>query len=180
MNCSQELPKTPDSDEEESPQLIPIKVGLVESDGEDLPLTSVEDGAGRSRRSARPLPCAQDDQTARSTFKDIAVKPVPSVLRNFSAPVKLVIEQSNEDLKFLLANDWTSSTGGGQAKAGHQADSGPPQVLREGGGYANGRQHHRGLRQRPHGRLVGQGVQAYAMELPPRRSSPIRLTRRIL
>ena len=107
LNCSQELPKTPDSDEEKSPQLIPIKVGLVGPDGEDLPLTSVEDGSGSVSEigQATTFVLRMTEMSQSFTFKDIAVKPVPSVLRNFSAPVKLVIEQSNEDLKFLLAND---------------------------------------------------------------------------
>lgn len=39
------------------------------------------------------------------TFIDIAEKPVPSLLRNFSAPVRLVSDVTNDDLFFLLAHD---------------------------------------------------------------------------
>ena len=38
-------------------------------------------------------------------FVDIAEKPVPSLLRNFSAPVRLVSDVTNDDLFFLLAHD---------------------------------------------------------------------------
>lgn len=36
---------------------------------------------------------------------NITEKPVPSLLRNFSAPVRLVSDVTNEDLYFLLAHD---------------------------------------------------------------------------
>jgi len=39
------------------------------------------------------------------TFVEIAEKPVPSLLRNFSAPVRLVSDVTNDDLFFLLAHD---------------------------------------------------------------------------
>lgn len=38
-------------------------------------------------------------------FIDIAEKPVPSLLRNFSAPVRLISDVTNDDLFFLLAHD---------------------------------------------------------------------------
>jgi aminopeptidase N len=38
-------------------------------------------------------------------FEGIAEAPVPSILRGFSAPVKLVVEQSDEDLAFLMGHD---------------------------------------------------------------------------
>lgn len=39
------------------------------------------------------------------TFVNITEKPVPSLLRNFSAPVRLVSDVTNDDLFFLLAHD---------------------------------------------------------------------------
>ena len=43
-------------------------------------------------------------------FEDIeeSASPVPSVLRGFSAPVRLVIDQSDEDLSLLMAHDTDS------------------------------------------------------------------------
>lgn len=43
------------------------------------------------------------------TLLDVPEKPILSVLRNFSAPVKLQVEdQTDEDLAFLLAHDTDS------------------------------------------------------------------------
>lgn len=39
-------------------------------------------------------------------FENVSEKPVPSILRNFSAPVVLEFEeQTEDDLLFLFAND---------------------------------------------------------------------------
>jgi aminopeptidase N len=38
-------------------------------------------------------------------FVDVPAKPVPSILRGFSAPVELAMEQSSEELAFLMAHD---------------------------------------------------------------------------
>lgn len=40
------------------------------------------------------------------TFTEVASRPVPSLLRGFSAPVNMeVVGQSDDDLMFLLAHD---------------------------------------------------------------------------
>lgn len=72
---------------------IPIRVGLLGRDGKEiLPSTVLE--------------LKEDVQVFE--FKDIAEEPVPSVLRGFSAPVKLRLPQSDEDLAFLMAYDTDS------------------------------------------------------------------------
>ena len=38
-------------------------------------------------------------------FSDVLEKPVPSLLRGFSAPIRLEADYSDSDLFFLLAND---------------------------------------------------------------------------
>ena len=43
------------------------------------------------------------EQTFR--FTDIPARPVPSLLRGYSAPVKLTTGLTDEDLRFLMAND---------------------------------------------------------------------------
>ncbi|QDZ17935.1 alanyl aminopeptidase [Chloropicon primus] len=107
LNCSQELPVTPDMTQEKKPQLIPIKIGLVSPDGKDLVLTSVQDSTGSetSIGNATTYVLKMTEMSQSFTFKNVPVKPTPSVLRNFSAPVKLEMEQSSEELKFLLSND---------------------------------------------------------------------------
>ena len=47
-----------------------------------------------------------DKEEASFVFTDVPAPPVPSILRDFSAPVKLTVEgQTEDDLLFLLAND---------------------------------------------------------------------------
>jgi len=110
IKCKQEVPSTPGQPTKE-PMLLPLAVGLLDSHGKDMRLTSVKDGA-----SLHNLTSAEGDFTTTAvlqvdkaeqefTFVDIAEKPVPSLLRNFSAPVRLVSDVTNEDLFFLLAHD---------------------------------------------------------------------------
>lgn len=69
---------------------IPVAVGLVGPNGDDMIETQV-------------LNVTNKEQTF--TFNNIGAKPVPSILRNFSAPVKLTTDLSDDDLKFLMVHD---------------------------------------------------------------------------
>ena len=53
--------------------------------------------------AARVLELTQSSQAF--VFENVASEPVPSVLRGFSAPVKLVTEVAPAQLAFLAAND---------------------------------------------------------------------------
>ncbi|XP_024396860.1 puromycin-sensitive aminopeptidase [Physcomitrium patens] len=110
IKCKQVVPPTPGQSKKE-PMLLPLAVGLLDSHGHDMRLTSVKDGA-----SLHHLTSADGDYTTTAvlhvdkteqefTFMNITEKPVPSLLRNFSAPVRLVSDVTNEDLYFLLAHD---------------------------------------------------------------------------
>lgn len=47
-----------------------------------------------------------DQEQQEFVFTDIASEPVPSLLRDFSAPVKMEVKgQTDDDLIFLLAHD---------------------------------------------------------------------------
>lgn len=87
--------------EANQPFHIPLSVALINQQGEEL------------EASARILDVTEVEQ--QFVFDDIAEPVVPSLLRGFSAPVKLVHDLSNEDLAFLTANDtdefncWNSS-----------------------------------------------------------------------
>lgn len=69
---------------------IPVAVGLLGPKGEDLVGTRI-------------LELKEPTQTF--TFEGIAAKPVPSILRDFSAPVKLKTNQTDDDLRFLMVHD---------------------------------------------------------------------------
>ncbi len=47
-----------------------------------------------------------EEEAASFTFEGVEAEPVPSLLRGFSAPVKLTVQgQTDEQLEFLLAHD---------------------------------------------------------------------------
>ncbi len=66
---------------------------------------------GATAKASSELVLRLEEQQQSFTILDVPEKPVLSVLRNFSAPVKLeVVGQSEEDLTFLLAHDTDSFT----------------------------------------------------------------------
>jgi aminopeptidase N len=80
---------------------MPIAVGLLASDGSDMEL--VLDGDAVKGETTKVLRLSESSQTF--VFKCVGEKPVPSILRNFSAPVRLTTDLTQEDLIFLMAND---------------------------------------------------------------------------
>jgi len=84
------------------PLHIPIRVGLLGRDGRDLPLRLVGEEPG-SEQDDRVLELVEAER--RFTFVDVSEPPVPSILRDFSAPVKLRCERSRDELAFLMAHD---------------------------------------------------------------------------
>ena len=84
------------------PLHVPVRVGLLGPDGADLPLRLVGEEPDRAR-SDRVLELVEEER--RFTFEDVPAAPVPSILRGFSAPVRLRIERSREELAFLMAHD---------------------------------------------------------------------------
>jgi len=97
LECKQSVPATP-GQPDKVPMVVPLVLGLVGKDGRDLPLTLA---GGRLERSVLVL-----DQPAQSfTFTRIAERPVLSLNRGFSAPIKLDSDLTGEDLAFLAAHD---------------------------------------------------------------------------
>lgn len=89
----------------DDPYHIPVKLGLLDKDGNDLPLQLVGDD-GKTLTNGDVLNLRDRKQTF--TFKlpaGTAEKPLPSLLRGFSAPVKLKYDYSRDDLVFLLNHD---------------------------------------------------------------------------
>ena len=101
MTCTQSTPTTP-GQSDKKPVLMPIAVGLLASDGSDMELT-LEGEAGVAGETTKVLRLSEASQTF--VFTNVAEKPVPSILRNFSAPVRLSTDLTQEDLIFLMAND---------------------------------------------------------------------------
>jgi aminopeptidase N len=80
---------------------IPLAVGLVGPDGQDLPLRLA--GEAASQDGTRVLELRQAEH--QFTFVDVPAGTVPSVLREFSAPVHLDIDLSEDEFAFLMAHD---------------------------------------------------------------------------
>ena len=89
LSFKQSCPATPESAEKQ-PYLIPIAVGLLDKNGKDLVGNQV-------------LRLTEREQSF--SFTGIASKPVPSLLRGFSAPVRLQYPYSEDDLIFLMKYD---------------------------------------------------------------------------
>ncbi|MBR7781460.1 aminopeptidase N [Undibacterium luofuense] len=99
LTLAQSCPATP-GQAEKLPFHIPVTVGLLGADGRDLPLHT--DGAQAGQTSV-VLELTEASQTF--IFRDVAEEPVPSLLRNFSAPVVLHFDYSDAQLAHLLAHD---------------------------------------------------------------------------
>jgi len=101
LSLSQSCAATPGQPEKQ-PHHIPVAVGLVGPDGQDLPLhLHGDDSASASARRVLSLRGA----TQEFIFAKVAVAPVPSLLRDFSAPVVLDFDYSDADLAHLMAHD---------------------------------------------------------------------------
>ena len=87
LTCTQSNSRASD----EQPYLIPIRVALFAEDGSLLP------------GSERLLQMTATTQSF--VFNDVAAEPVPSLLRDFSAPVILTFDYSPEQLNLLLAHE---------------------------------------------------------------------------
>ena len=96
----QECPPTP-GQKKKQPFHIPVAVGLLDSKGNDIVLKL--DGEKSGGDTTRVLELTKAKQTFR--FTDVAEKPVPSLLRGFSAPVVLEYDYSDAELAFLMAHD---------------------------------------------------------------------------
>ena len=98
LDVEQLLPPTPDQPHKK-PLHIPLKIGLLGGNGHDVAL-KLEDG---KELDDGVLPITKRKQSFR--FTNVPNRPVPSLLRGFSAPVNLTINLSDDDVAFLMAND---------------------------------------------------------------------------
>ncbi|HVG04981.1 MAG TPA: aminopeptidase N [Burkholderiaceae bacterium] len=103
LTLSQSTPPTTGQSLKE-PFHIPFAVGLIAGDGRDLPLQL--DGEADTN-SGTPATVVLEFTQAKQTFRFINVRerPVPSLLRNFSAPVIVEHRYSDAELVFLSAHD---------------------------------------------------------------------------
>ncbi|MGB3072179.1 MAG: aminopeptidase N [Ottowia sp.] len=101
LQLAQSCPPTPGQPAKE-PFVIPVRLGLVAEDGRDLPLRL--QGHEQSAQQGS-MTYVLTEPRATLTFVDVESEPVPSLLRGFSAPVKLDCDYTSEQLMRLLAQD---------------------------------------------------------------------------
>ena len=89
LTFDQSSPPTP-GQSEKAPMVIPMAVGLLNPNGDEVLQTQV-------------LEITQASQSFR--FDGLAARPVPSINRGFSAPVVLERASTREERAFLLAHD---------------------------------------------------------------------------
>ncbi|KAF3788606.1 hypothetical protein EJ110_NYTH20736 [Nymphaea thermarum] len=105
LKFSQEVPATPGQPTKE-PMFVPVALGLLDSTGKDLPLTTLyHEGMLRPVADKGPVFTTVLRKEEEFVFVDIPERPIPSLLRGFSAPVRLDSDLTDADLSFLLAHD---------------------------------------------------------------------------
>jgi len=102
LTLSQSCPPTP-GQSEKLPFHIPVAIGLLNREGEDIPL--LLDGGRDKKSGATTLVLELTEEQKTFRFNHIPAKPTLSILRDFSAPVILEVEYSDSDLAFLAAHD---------------------------------------------------------------------------
>ena len=142
LSFKQSCPPTP-GQKDKQPFVIPLDIGLLDSQGNEMPLRL----AGEAAASGTSRVIAIDQVEQVLTFVEVAEQPLPSLLRGFSAPVKLSFPYSRDQLMFLMQHD---SDGFNRWEAGQQL---AVQVLQE---------------------LIGQQQRGEALVMDPRLTAALR------
>jgi aminopeptidase N len=98
LTVHQVLKPTPGQPKKQ-PQFIPLAVALLGENGKEM---DVEVEGGDKLRDGV---LAVSNRTTTFKFKNVPSRPVPSLLRGFSAPVNIKIDLSDNDLAFLMHHD---------------------------------------------------------------------------
>ena len=100
LTIRQSCPPTP-GQTDKKPFHIPVRIGLVGADGGDLPLQLEGENAAGETTRVLGLTC----ETQSFTFVNVTERPVPSIGRGFSAPVRLNLKLDDADRAFLMGRD---------------------------------------------------------------------------
>src|SRR5690606_24280028 len=100
LTVRQNIPDTP-GQTDKKPQHIPFAIGLLGADGQPLPLQLSGDSGDAPLE--RVLELSQAEHCFE--FEGLSECPVPSLLRDFSAPVRVHYPWTREQLLFLMSHD---------------------------------------------------------------------------
>ena len=98
LTLSQKVDPTPGQTEKQ-PLLIPVRFGLIGPNGSPMGWSGVSGGIVRDDL------IILDRESLTLTFSGVANRPVPSLFREFSAPVKVSTSLAQDDLLFLARHD---------------------------------------------------------------------------
>ena len=98
LTLTQKVDPTPGEPEKQA-LLIPVRFGLIGPNGSPLGWSDVSGGTVEDDL------ILLDKDSVTLTFSGVANKPVPSLFREFSAPVKVSSNLSQDDLLFLARHD---------------------------------------------------------------------------
>jgi aminopeptidase N len=114
LRIEQSCPPTPGQPQKEA-FYIPFAMALLDAKGKEIPLFL----EGAELPELHPIGLSTvltlKDRVNTFVFTNISEKPIPSLLRSFSAPVKMSMEYTLEELMFLMSHDsdgfvrWESS-----------------------------------------------------------------------
>ena len=100
LTLQQHTPSTPGQNVKQ-PFHIPLGIGLLDTQGHDMPLKLTAE----AEENATTLTLSLTEAEQTFTFYDVPEKPLVSIGRGFSAPVKFKRNLTNSELAFLLAHD---------------------------------------------------------------------------
>jgi len=130
LTLHQQCPDTP-GQTGKKPMWIPVQLGLIDSEGNDMAVSvspaQNPQGLDTWTEASQVLHFTEEEQTF--VFSGLKEKPVLSLFRDFSAPVKVRFIQPEEELLFRLQND---SDGFNRWDAGQQLMLGWIQQAQEG------------------------------------------------
>ena len=103
LHVGQRCPATPDQSDgaDGAPMHIPLKVALIDQAGGPIRLRL--EGETHGDATERVLNITEDQQTL--CFVDVPSRPIASIGRGFSAPIKLNVDHDETDLAFLIGHD---------------------------------------------------------------------------
>ena len=98
LHFTQVCPPTP-GQPDKLPQVIPVRMALLDRDGKEMTLQLNGEALGNEA----VVSITEAEQTL--VFENVPTSPLPSLLRGFSAPVKLSYPYSRDDRVFLAKHD---------------------------------------------------------------------------
>ncbi|MBN4053581.1 aminopeptidase N [Haliea sp. AH-315-K21] len=106
LSVEQSCPETPGQSHKDNFH-IPFAVALLDENGNELALRleGEESGVDKEGAALSSKVLTVHEGAQDFIFAGIKVKPIPSLLRSFSAPVKMQFDYSRDELMFLMSHD---------------------------------------------------------------------------